>query len=163
GLNFIRIEQPWAHKDIVERGTLQENRKRPICLDESIRSFEDARKAIQLGSCKSINLKIDRVVGLTDTRRIHHDCIHSDIDFWCGGMLEAGVGRAHNIALTTLKGFTMPGDTAGSSSYWEKDIITPEVVVKDGEITVPSSPGIGYEIDEEALEKFTVDEQIFQF
>jgi|SRR5690625_1328196 len=162
-LNLMMIEQPLAHDDIVDHATLQKNIKTPICLDESIHSFEDARKAIQLGSCKIINLKIGRVGGLTESKRIHDYCLQRGIDVWCGGMLEAGVGRAHNIALTTLKGFTMPGDTAGSSSYWEKDIITPEVVVKDGEITVPSSPGIGYEIDEEALEKFTVDEQIFQF
>lgn len=162
-LNLMMIEQPLAHDDIVDHATLQANMDTPICLDESIHSFEDTRKAIQLGSCKIINIKIGRVGGLTESKRIHDYCLEHGIDVWCGGMLEAGVGRAHNIALTTLSGFTMPGDTAGSSRYWEKDIITPEVTVKDGMITVPNRPGIGYEVDEEALEAFTMDEKVFEF
>lgn len=162
-LNLMMIEQPLAHDDIVDHSTLQANMDTPICLDESIHSFDDTRKAIQLGSCKIINIKIGRVGGLTEAKRIHDYCVEHGIDVWCGGMLEAGVGRAHNIALTTLNGFTMPGDTAGSSRYWEKDIITPEVHVKDGVITVPDKPGIGYDIDEKTLQAFTVDEKVFQF
>ncbi|WP_442962106.1 o-succinylbenzoate synthase [Pseudogracilibacillus sp. SE30717A] len=162
-LNLMMIEQPLAHDDIIDHATLQANMDTPICLDESIHSFEDTRKAIQLGSCKIINIKIGRVGGLTEAIRIHDYCQKQGIDVWCGGMLEAGVGRAHNIALTTLSGFTMPGDTAGSSNYWEKDIISPEVIVHDGVITVPDKPGIGYDIDEEALHEFTVDEKVFQF
>src|SRR5699024_4474689 len=162
-LNLMMIEQPLAHDDIVDHATLQANMNTPICLDESIHSLEDTRKAIELGSCKIINIKIGRVGGLTEAKRIHDYCHAHGIDVWCGGMLEAGVGRAHNIALTTLAGFTLPGDTAGSSRYWEKDIIMPEVEVENGIIHVPSQPGIGYEIDEEALEAFTVEEKIFHF
>jgi len=162
-LNLMMIEQPLAHDDIIDHASLQANLDTPICLDESIHSLEDTRKAIQLGSCKIINIKIGRVGGLTESKRIHDYCVRHGIDVWCGGMLEAGVGRAHNIALTTLNGFTMPGDTAGSSRYWEKDIISPEVTVKDGVITVPDKPGIGYDIDEEALNEFTVEEKVFEF
>ena len=162
-LNLMMIEQPLAHDDIIDHATLQANIDTPICLDESIHSLEDTRLAIQLNSCKIINIKIGRVGGLTEAKRIHDYCFRHGIDVWCGGMLEAGVGRAHNIALTTLDGFTLPGDTAGSSRYWEKDIISPEVTVKDGVITVPNKPGIGYDIDEEALNEFTVDEKVFDF
>src|SRR5699024_12675838 len=116
-LNLMMIEQPLAHDDIVDHATLQANMNTPICLDESIHSLEDTRKAIELGSCKIINIKIGRVGGLTEAKRIHDYCHAHGIDVWCGGMLEAGVGRAHNIALTTLAGFTLPVDTAGSSRY----------------------------------------------
>ncbi|GGJ97076.1 o-succinylbenzoate synthase [Lentibacillus kapialis] len=160
-LNLMMIEQPLAHDDIIDHATLQANMQTPICLDESIHSLEDTRKAVELGSCKIINIKIGRVGGLSEAKRIHDYCRNNGIDVWCGGMLEAGVGRAHNIALTTLPGFTLPGDTAGSLLYWEKDIITPVVNVEDGMIRVPDQPGIGYAIDEEALEQFTVDVHTF--
>ncbi|PAV29841.1 o-succinylbenzoate synthase [Virgibacillus profundi] len=162
-LNLTMIEQPLGHDDIVDHAKLQAVMKTPICLDESIHSLEDTRKAIQLGSCKIINIKIGRVGGLTEAKKIHDYCKDHDIAVWCGGMLEAGVGRAHNIALTTLDQFILPGDTAGSSRYWVKDIIKPEVVVHKGVITVPDKPGIGYDIDESALEEFTVDEKVFNF
>lgn len=160
-LNLMMIEQPLAHDDIVDHAKLQAAMTTPICLDESIHSIEDARKAIDLGSCKIINIKIGRVGGLSESKRIHDLCNEKGIDVWCGGMLEAGVGRAHNIALTTLSQFTLPGDTAGSSRYWKKDIIEPEVIVNDGVIQVPDQPGIGYDIDEEALEQFTIDTKEF--
>src|SRR5699024_5657539 len=105
-LDLMMIEQPLAYDDIVDHATLQANIKTPICLDESIHSLEDTRKAIQLGSCEIINIKIGRVGGLTESKKIHDYCLEHDIDVWCGGMFEAGVGRAHNIALTTLSGFT---------------------------------------------------------
>lgn len=162
-LNLMMIEQPLAHDDILYHATLQKNMRTPICLDESIHSLEDAKKAIELGSCKIINIKIGRVGGLSEAKRIHDYCRSHGIDVWCGGMLEAGVGRAHNIALTTLSGFTLPGDTAGSSRYWEKDIIMPEVQVENGVIHVPQTPGLGYAIDEEALKQFMVEEQVFNF
>ncbi|WP_430791312.1 o-succinylbenzoate synthase [Virgibacillus flavescens] len=155
--DLMMIEQPLGHDDIMDHAKLQRQIKTPICLDESIHSYDDARFAIELGSCKIINVKIGRVGGLTEAKRIHDLCMKKNIPVWCGGMLEAGVGRAHNIALTTLSNFTMPGDTAGSSRYWEKDIIKPEVVVKDGVIDVPDASGIGYEIDRSALEQFCVD------
>src|SRR5690625_4048721 len=161
--NLMMIEQPLASDDIIDHATLQAQIETPICLDESIHSLEDTRKAVQLGSCEVINIKIGRVGGLTEAKKIHDYCLEHNIDVWCGGMLEAGVGRAHNIALTSLNGFTMPGDTAGSQSYWYKDIITPEVVVEDGMITVSHEAGIGYEINEKVLEEFTIEEEEFEF
>lgn len=154
-LDLMMIEQPLAHDDIVDHAKLQYVMKTPICLDESINSLEDAKKAYELGSCKIINIKIGRVGGLTEAKRIHDFCKDKGIKVWCGGMLEAGVGRAHNIALTTLSQFVLPGDTAGSSRYWEKDIIKPEVVVEKGVIHVPEKPGIGYEINEGVMNEFT--------
>ncbi len=160
-LDLMMIEQPLAHDDIIDHAKLQAAIKTPICLDESIHSVEDVQKAIELKSCRIINVKIGRVGGLTEAKQIHDLCRDNGIAIWCGGMLEAGVGRAHNIALAALPQFTLPGDTAGSSLYWKKDIIKPEVTVNDGVITVPDKPGIGYEIDDEALEAFTVDEEVF--
>lgn len=161
--NLMMIEQPLGHDDIVDHAKLQHAIQTPICLDESIHSLADTQKAIDLGSCKMINIKIGRVGGLSEAKRIHDYCVHHDVSVWCGGMLEAGVGRAHNIALTTLSGFTMPGDTAGSSHYWNKDIISPEVDVQNGQIQVPVNNGIGYEIDYDALEKFTTAKYHFPF
>ncbi|CAM4094217.1 o-succinylbenzoate synthase [Lederbergia lenta] len=159
--DLMMIEQPLAADDIIDHAKLQKEIKTPICLDESIHSYEDTRKAIELGSCKVINIKIGRVGGLTESKRIHDLCQEHDIAVWCGGMLEAGVGRAHNIALTTLGNFILPGDTAGSSRYWEKDIIDPEVIVKDGYIEVPNEPGIGYEPNLDLIRQFTVNEKSF--
>ena len=162
-LDLMMIEQPLSHDDIVDHATLQADIKTPICLDESINSLEDARKAIQLGSCKIINIKIGRVGGLTEAKRIHDYCFEQGIPVWCGGMLEAGIGRAHNIALTTLPHFIFPGDTAGSSHYWEKDIIKPEVIVNNGVINVPDKSGIGYDINYDVLDQYTVDMKSFPF
>nr|WP_090397887.1 o-succinylbenzoate synthase [Natribacillus halophilus] len=162
-LDLMMIEQPLAHDDIVDHAQLQASMDTPICLDESIHSLADARKAIQLGSCQIINIKIGRVGGLTESKRIHDYCREQGVPVWCGGMLEAGVGRAHNIALTTLPQFTLPGDTASSSLYWEEDIINPEVVAKNGMIQVPDKPGIGYDIDDHALDKWTTATKTFDF
>lgn len=159
--DLMMIEQPLASDDIVDHAQLQKKISTPICLDESIHSYEDARKAIELGSCKIINIKIGRVGGLTESKRIHGLCQQHDIPVWCGGMLESGVGRAHNIALTTLANFVMPGDTASSSRYWEQDIIEPEVVVKNGMITIPDKPGIGYEPNREIIQQFTAYEKSY--
>src|SRR5690625_4213497 len=161
--NLMMIEQPLASDDIIDHATLQNELNTPICLDESIHSLEDTRKAIQLGSCQIINIKIGRVGGLTEAKKIHDYCLEKNIPVWCGGMLEAGIGRAHNIALTSLPNFILPGDIAGSQSYWYKDIISPEVVVEDGMITIPHEAGIGYEINEKVLEEFTVEEEVFEF
>src|SRR5690625_1626267 len=162
-LNLMMNEQPLAHDDIVDHSTLQANINTPICLDESIHSFDDTRKAIQLGSCKIINIKIGRVGGLTESKRIHDYCQANNIAVWCGGMLESGVGRAHNIALTSLTQFTLPRRTAGSANYWHEDIVKPEVIVQNGTIQVPDKPGIGYELNEEVLEKYTIDTKSFIF
>lgn len=155
------IEQPLASDDIIDHAKLQPHLKTPICLDESIHSLEDARKAIELGSTKIINIKIGRVGGLTEAKKIHDYCMDHNIPVWCGGMLESGIGRAHNVALTTLPNFSLPGDTAASSRYWEEDVIAPEVTVEDGYITVPKEAGIGYAINHQALEKYTIDKWHF--
>ncbi|MCM3389612.1 o-succinylbenzoate synthase [Ureibacillus chungkukjangi] len=154
--NLMMIEQPLASDDIIDHAVLQKQIKTPICLDESIHSFEDARKAVELGSCGVINIKIGRVGGISEAKKIHDYCEEKGIPVWCGGMLESGIGRAHNIALTSLSNFVMPGDTAGSSHYFEQDIITPEVVVEDGYITVPQEVGIGFKPNLEAITKYTV-------
>ncbi|MCF3944240.1 o-succinylbenzoate synthase [Oceanobacillus alkalisoli] len=160
--NLMMIEQPLASDDIVDHAKLQKELKTPICLDESINSLEDARKAVELGSTKVINVKIGRVGGLTEAKRIHDYCAEKGIPVWCGGMLESGIGRAHNIALTSLANFTLPGDTSGSDRYWEKDIIFPEVIADDGYIMVPKKSGIGYEIDRETIEAFTVNKKHYR-
>ncbi|TDL64061.1 o-succinylbenzoate synthase [Rhodococcus qingshengii] len=160
-LNLMMIEQPLSHDDIIDHAKLQSELATPICLDESIHSIEDARKAVELGSCKIINIKIGRVGGLTESKKIHDYCAQQGIAVWCGGMLEAGIGRAHNIALTTLPQFVLPGDTAASSRYWEKDIIVPEVIVENGVIHVPDKPGIGYEVNRQVLESYRVDKTVF--
>lgn len=155
-LNLSMIEQPLAHDDIIDHGKLQAEIKTPICLDESIHSLEDAKKAIDLGSCKIINLKIGRVGGITESIKIHDYCKRRNIPLWCGGMLETGIGRAHNIAITTLPNFTLPGDTAASARYWYNDIIEPEVTVKNGMIKVSNKAGIGYRPIKEIIEKKTI-------
>ncbi|WP_019241752.1 MULTISPECIES: o-succinylbenzoate synthase [Bacillus] len=152
--NLMMIEQPLSSDDIVDHATLQKQIKTPICLDESIHSVEDARKAVELGSCKIINIKIGRVGGLTEAKKIHDYCKENNIPVWCGGMLESGVGRAHNIALTTLDNFILPGDTAASANYWHKDIIEPEVTVDQGVITVPDNSGIGYEVNYRVVDEY---------
>jgi len=159
--NLMMIEQPLACDDIIDHATLQAKLSTPICLDESIHSAEDARKAIELGSCKIINLKIGRVGGLSESKKIHELCVKHEIPMWCGGMLEAGIGRAHNIAITSLANFTLPGDTAPSSHYWKKDIITPEVMMEKGFIYVPEAPGIGFELDMDRLNRVTLDRKEF--
>lgn len=161
--NLMMIEQPLAHDDIIDHATLQAEIDTPICLDESIHSLDDVRKAIQLGSCKVMNIKIGRVGGLTEARKIHDYCFAHNMPVWCGGMLEAGIGRAHNIALTTLENFNLPGDTAGSAHYWKKDIINPEVIVIDGKIHISNEPGIGYNIDQATLKQFTKSTHSFLF
>jgi O-succinylbenzoate synthase len=148
---LMMIEQPLGHDDIIEHAKLQGMIATPICLDESIVTFDDARKAIELGSCRVINVKVGRVGGITEAKRIHDFCLDKKIDLWCGGMLEFGVSRAHNIALASLQGFTIPGDISASSRYWEEDIIAPEVTVSEGYIEVPESPGIGYGINAKRL------------
>lgn len=161
-LNLTMIEQPLAHDDIIDHAKLQSQISTPICLDESIHSLEDARKAVELGSCKIINIKIGRVGGLTEAKKIHDYCKQQGIPLWCGGMLESGIGRAHNIAVTSLSNFVLPGDTAASSRYWHEDIISPEVIVNDGVITIPDSSGIGYTPVQTLMDKYTVEQKVFR-
>lgn len=155
-LRLMMIEQPLSHDDIFDHAELQRRIQTPVCLDESIHSPADAALAIRLGSCRIINIKVGRVGGLENVRRMERICREAGIPVWCGGMLESGIGRAHNIALTSLKGFTLPGDTAGSDRYWHQDIVAPPVIVSpDGTIPLPKGPGIGYEPDWDAIERFT--------
>lgn len=162
-LNLMMIEQPFAEDALLDHAVLQEQLQTPICLDESIHSLADVKVAVKLGSCKIINIKQARVGGLSEAIKIHDFCLDNNIPVWCGGMLESGIGRAHNIALSTLANFTIPGDIAGSSHYFTADIITPEVVVSDGSIHLPKTPGIGFTINKELLEKYTVDKHVFDF
>ena len=151
-LDLMMIEQPLAYDDIVDHATLQPQLKTPICLDESIHGPDDLRKAIRLGSGRILNIKIGRLGGLTQAVKSHDLCQAAGWPVWCGGMLESGVGRLHNVAITTLPGFTLPGDTAASSRYWQEDIIEPEVTVSErGTIRVPDTPGLGHRVREDMV------------
>jgi o-succinylbenzoate synthase len=152
--DLMMLEQPLPFDDIVDHAKLQEQIKTPICLDEPIRSPDDARKAIELRSGKIINLKNGRVGGHTQSKLIEQICRENNIPVWCGGMLESGIGRAHNIAISTLAGYTMPGDVSAGKRYWHKDIIEPAIEVSsNGTITAPEGPGIGFEVQRDRIEK----------
>ncbi len=154
---LMMIEQPLAHDDIADHARLQREIETPICLDESIRSARDARQAIDAGACRIINIKVGRVGGHAEARRIESICRERKIDVWSGGMLEAGIGRAHNIALSSLPGFTLPGDVSASARYFEEDIIEPPVTVSPrGTIAVPSGPGIGFAVKLDRIEALTI-------
>ncbi|WP_163151886.1 o-succinylbenzoate synthase [Anoxybacillus sp. MB8] len=159
---LLMIEQPLAVDDIVDHAKLQAKLNTPICLDESICSYEDAKKAIELQSCRIINIKIGRVGGLTEAKRIHDLCQQHHIPVWCGGMLEGGVGRAHSIALATLPHFSLPSDTAASANYWDRDFIDPEVTVHHGRIFVSKQLGIGYEVNRKEVERRVVRSKIYK-
>jgi len=159
---LMMIEQPLASDDIVEHAELQKQLTTPICLDESIVSYQDAVNGIKLGSCQVINIKIGRVGGLTNAIRIHDLCRRNGLPVWCGGMLETGISRLFNIALASLPNFTIPGDISASSRYWKKDVIEPEVVVTQGKITVPTSPGIGYIVNERYIKDISTKTKTFQ-
>ncbi len=146
--NLMMIEQPLAHDDTVDHAVLQREIQTPSCLDESIHSAEDARKAVEMGSCRIINVKLGRVGGFTEALHINEYCTRHGVPIWCGGMLESGVGRAHNIAMSTLSGFVLPGDVSASKRYYAEDTILPPVTVTPvGTIHVPSKPGIGFDLD----------------
>ncbi|MEG0505824.1 MAG: o-succinylbenzoate synthase [Raoultibacter sp.] len=159
---LLVIEQPLAADDIIQHAFLQSKLKTAICLDESICSLKDALTAIELKACRIFNLKMARVGGIEESKLIHDIAKEAGIDIWCGGMLEAGIGRAHSVALASLPSITLPGDTAGSSHYFEEDIIKPEVIVTNGQITQSNLPGIGYEINTEAYNKFTEYQKVYR-
>jgi O-succinylbenzoate synthase len=160
--HLMMIEQPLAHDDIVDHAVLQKELATPICLDESIHSLEDARKAVEMGSCRVINVKLGRVGGHSEAIRINDYCARQGIPIWCGGMLESGIGRAHNIAMSTLSAFTLPGDVSASKRYFVEDTIRPPVeVTPRGTICVPDKPGIGYDVDWERVRRATVRVQDF--
>lgn len=156
GFNLMMLEQPLAHDDIVDHAVLQRELATPICLDESIHSAEDARKAVEMGSCRIINVKLGRVGGYTEALGINDYCARNRIPIWCGGMLESGVGRAHNIAMSSLSAFTLPGDVSASKRYYAEETIKPPVTVTpEGTIRLSDKPGIGYDLDWERIERVT--------
>jgi len=146
--NLLMIEQPLHNDDLVDHAKLQKTMRTPLCLDESIVSARHARLALELDSCRIINIKVGRVGGYSQALGIHDLCRAQNVPVWCGGMLESGIGRAHNLALASLPGFTLPGDISASARYFERDIITPGVTVDaDGTVAVPDGPGLGFEVD----------------
>jgi o-succinylbenzoate synthase len=158
--DLMMIEQPLGHDEIIDHATLQAQLRTPICLDECIRSAHQAEQAIRLRACGIINIKLGRVGGFREAKRVHDVAQQHGIPVWCGGMLEAGIGRAHNIALSTLPNFILPGDVSASKRYWKRDIVSPAVEVSpSGTISVPTVPGLGYDIDHDFLRSVTVLEE----
>jgi len=159
--NLMMIEQPLAHDEIIDHAQLQARLQTPICLDECIRSAHHAEQAIRMKACGIINIKLGRVGGFSEAKRVHDVAQAQGVPVWCGGMLESGIGRAHNIALSTLPNFVLPGDVSASKRYWTRDIISPPVEVSPrGTIMVPTAPGFGFELDHDFLKHVTVREEI---
>jgi o-succinylbenzoate synthase len=155
--NLMMIEQPLAHDDMFDHAELQKQIKTSVCLDESVHSAADARHAIDIGACRIVNVKLGRVGGHAEAKRVETICRERSIPVWCGGMLESGIGRAHNIAMATLAGFTLPGDVSASSRYWAEDIIEPSIMVSErGTITAPNQPGIGFEVNRSRIDSLTM-------
>lgn len=155
--NLLMIEQPLTPGDLVDHAKLQRQLRTPICLDESILCLANARHAQELGACRIINIKLGRVGGFTEAKAIQAFAQDHQMPVWCGGMLESGIGRAHNIALSTLPGFTLPGDVSASARYWEEDIIEPPVTVsRTGTIKAPAEPGLGFAVNEARIDALTV-------
>ncbi len=162
-LGLLMFEQPLAWDDVVRHAELQKHLRTPICLDESITGVEKAEEMVKFGSGRIVNIKPGRVGGFTSSIAIHDFCMKHNVPVWCGGMLESGVGRAHNVALASLQNFTIPGDISPSSRYWEKDIVVPEWEMQNGMITVPfDKPGMGVEIDSDRLEGLVVRKEELQ-
>jgi len=160
---LLMIEQPLWDDEIYLHARLQKVMQTAICLDESIHHARDADFALETGACRIINVKVGRVGGFTEAKKVHDVAKRHGVPVWCGGMLESGVGRAHNIALSTLEGFRLPGDVSASKRYWKQDIIEPEVEVRaDGMIGISDEPGTGYQVCEDLVQKFTVREETFR-
>ncbi len=159
--DLVMIEQPLEHEDLVRHAELQRRLRTPICLDESITSLNRAEDMIALGSGRIINIKPGRVGGFRVSKQIHDLCAAHGIPVWCGGMLESGVGRAHNVALASLPNFRIPGDLSPSARYWERDVVVPEWTMDaDGLVTVPTSPGLGVTVDRDRVDDLTVRAEI---
>ncbi len=152
--HLIMIEQPLSSCDLVNHADLQKRLRTHICLDESILNIHHLYSAIALGSCRIVNLKFGRVGGLQNARQMARESVFHGLAVWCGGMLESGVGRAHNLALNSLGEFSLPGDISASDRYWEEDIIDPPVVMEDGVIELRNEPGMGHEVIEDRVEKW---------
>jgi len=161
--NLMMIEQPLAHDEIIDHAKLQAQLRTPICLDECIRSAHHAEQAIAMDAGRIINIKLGRVGGFAEAKRVHDVAQAAGIPVWCGGMLESGIGRAHNIAMSTLPNFTLPGDVSASKRYWSRDIIEPPVeVTRHGTIVIRDAPGFGYDLDHDFLRSLTVREEILR-
>ena len=159
--NLMMIEQPLAHDEIIDHAKLQAQLKTPICLDECIRSAHQAEQALAMDAGRIINIKLGRVSGFAEAKRVHDAAQARGVPVWCGGMLESGIGRAHNIAMATLPNFVLPGDVSASKRYWSRDIIQPPVeVTPQGTIAVRDAPGFGYELDREFIDSITVRREV---
>jgi O-succinylbenzoate synthase len=155
--DLLMIEQPLWHDDFYFHSMLQKRLNTAICLDESIRNRRDALAAIEVESCRIINIKLGRVGGFSEAIAVHNAAMERGVPVWCGGMLESGIGRSHNIALASLENFSLPGDVSASARYWAEDIIEPEVTVTEcGEIEISDTPGRGYEVRTDLIESLTV-------
>ncbi|MDH3223315.1 MAG: o-succinylbenzoate synthase [Gemmatimonadota bacterium] len=161
-LGLMMIEQPLGHDDYLDHSRLQARIETPVCLDESIRSVGDTHLALHLGSTRIVNIKPGRVGGLASSIAIHDACVDAEVPVWCGGMLESGIGRAHNVALATLPGFTVPGDISNSKRYWDEDIIEPEFEMTDGIMPVPQGPGIGVAPRMDRIRALTARAEVFE-
>ena len=159
---LLMVEQPLRYDDLMDHSKLQSQMKTPICLDESIRHVQDAVHAHELGACKIVNIKMGRLGGHSEAQRVHDVCQQRGVPVWCGGMLETGIGRAHNVALSTLENFRLPGDVSASKRYFERDLVSPPVeVTPDGYILAPEGPGIGFQPDLPRIEEVTRRRQSF--
>lgn len=154
---LLMIEQPLWYDDFYYHSILQKRLSTPVCLDESIHNRRDALAAIEMDSCRILNIKLGRVGGFSEAIAVHNVAQERGVPVWCGGMLESGIGRAHNIALSTLENFTLPGDVSASSRYWAEDLVEPEIAVSaKGEIDIAATPGRGYEVRTDLVERLTV-------
>lgn len=161
-LDLLLMEQPLSNEDIIDHAQLQRRLRTSVCLDESILSADDARKALSIGACRVINIKPGRVGGVRESVLIHDLCAAQGVPVWMGGMFETGVGRALNVAVASLPGFKLPGDISASSKYFEEDIVeTPFTLQSDSTLSVPTDPGLGIRIDRGRLEKYTVSRDVF--
>jgi O-succinylbenzoate synthase len=161
-LGLELIEQPLAADDLAGHARLQSGIATPVCLDESITSADAAKRALELGACRVLNIKPARLGGHAEAIGVHDLCRAAGVPVWCGGMLESGIGRAHNLALASLPGFTLPGDISASRRYWDRDIIDPAAEVVNGSIAVPSGPGIGVAVDEDYVRTLTVRQAVVE-
>lgn len=159
---LLLIEQPLAQDDLIDHAKLQPLLKTPICLDESIHSVTHARWALELGACRIINIKPGRVGGLHEAIRIHNFCREQGVPVWMGGMLETGIGRAGNVAVASLPGFSLPGDISASARYFPEDVIDPPFTLNpDSTLTVPSGPGLGVSVREDVIRRLTLRQQVY--
>ena len=157
GLSLMMIEQPLADDDIIDHARLQAQLQTPICLDESIHTLHDARKALDLGSCRIINIKVSRLGGVSEAKRVHDLCLERSVPVWCGGMHEFGIGRAANVAICSLPGFTIPGDVSASDRAYREDIVDPPIRASAGAISVPwGRPGLGFDANPGRIQERTL-------